>query len=327
MSLLAPAGNESPLLWLSFALPVVVLLALDLGSFLRSSREPTLTESLAWTGAWAALAAMFGIVVSSTLGPVAGLSFFTAYVVEQALSVDNLFVFLVVFRELDVPRQGQRRALAWGILAALVLRAAMLAAGGAFVARFHLVGALLGLLLVAMGARAAWKLAAQRTSEDEDDAPRSTAAGSFVARWLPVHDRFEEDRFTVRVAGRRLATPLLVAVVAILAADVVFAVDSIPAVLGVTSRPILVITSNVLAVLGLRAMFFLVRDLLARLRYLPHGLAAVLVVVGSKMLAGGWGVVDVPTWLSLATILSILAVAVIASVRSPSPHKTSLEER
>ncbi len=313
------AVNETPVaLWVSFALPVLVLLALDLGMFLRSPRPPSLKESMAWTAIWASLAAVFGVALTATLGAQDGLAFFTGYLVEQALSVDNLFVFLLVFSELAVPKGAQKRALAWGVLGALVLRVGMLAAGGAFLAHFHAIGWLLGAVLVAMGARAALKIRAEARAETEpkgDPAPAHDGlAKRLLGRWMPITDRFEGDRFTTLEGGRRAATPLLVAVVTILFADVVFALDSIPAVLGVSTNPIVVVTSNVFAVLGLRAMFFLLQGLLARLKYLPHGLAAVLVVVGGKMLLGA--VVVIPTWLSLTSVLTVLGVAVIVSIRA-----------
>lgn len=311
-------GASAPGLWISFALPVSVLLLVDFGLFLRSQREPTLKESLAWTAIWAAIAGVFGITLGVTLGPTAGLAFFTSYVVEQALSVDNLFVFMLVFAELAVPAGAKKRALAYGVLGALVLRVAMLAAGGAFLSHFHAVGWLLGALLVAMGMRAALEL---RKGEPEAEEPKKKqtegAAARLLSRFFPVHDKFDGDRFTTQVGGRSFATPLLLAVVTILFADVVFAVDSIPAVLGVSTNPIIVVTSNVFAVLGLRSMFFVVSGLLARLKYLPHGLAAVLVVVGAKMLLGA--VLAIPTWLSLASVLGVLAVAVVFSLRAPAP--------
>ncbi len=306
-------------LWVSFALPVLVLLVLDLGLFLRSPREPTMKESLAWTAIWAALAGVFGLTLTASLGATEGLAFLTSYVVEQALSVDNLFVFLLVFGELAVPPAARKRALAYGVLGALVLRVAMLAAGGAFLARFHAVGWALGALLVAMGVRAGVKLLRESSGGTADDEKHTGGfAAKLVKRLLPIHDRFDGDRFVTRVGGRSFGTPLLVAVVTILFADVVFALDSIPAVLGVSTNPIVVVTSNVFAVLGLRSMFFLLQGLLSRLRYLPHGLAAVLVVVGAKMLLGS--LVTIPTWLSLASVLGVLGVAVAYSLRASRPE-------
>lgn len=303
-------------LWLAFALPVLVLLLLDFGLFLKSPREPSLKESLGWTAIWAALAAVFGVALGVKLGPTEGFAFLTSYVVEQALSVDNLFVFMLVFGELAVPGAAKKRALAYGVLGALVLRVAMLAAGGAFISHFHAVGWALGALLVVMGVRAAIKLR-KGESEESSAEPESHGGGAsrFLGRFIPIHDQYDGDRFTTQVGGRNFATPLLVAVVTILFADVVFALDSIPAVLGVSTNPVVVVTSNVFAVLGLRSMFFVVSGLLARLKYLPHGLAAVLVVVGSKMLLGA--VIAIPTWLSLASVLGVLAVAVAFSLRAP----------
>lgn len=312
-------------LWVAFAIPVIALLLLDFGIFLKSPREPSLKESLGWTAIWAALAAVFGITLGAKLGPTEGFSFLTAYVVEQALSVDNLFVFMLVFGELAVPGAAKKRALAYGVLGALLLRVAMLAAGGAFLSHFHAVGWLLGALLVAMGVRAALKL-----RHGEPEAPDSKeasdhqngAAAKFLGRFFPIHEEYDGDRFTTEVGGRNFATPLLVAVVTILFADVVFAIDSIPAVLGVSTNPIVVVTSNVFAVLGLRSMFFVVSGLLARLKYLPHGLAAVLVVVGAKMLLGA--LLAIPTWLSLTSVLGVLGVAVAFSLRVPQTSEAEL---
>jgi tellurite resistance protein TerC len=310
-------------LWVAFALPVLVLLCLDFGLFLESPREPSLKESLAWTAIWGALAAVFGITLGVKLGPTEGFSFLTAYVVEQALSVDNLFVFMLVFGALAVPSGAKKRALAYGVLGALVLRVAMLAAGGAFLSHFHALAWLLGALLLAMGLRAAAKLWRGDESEESSD-HRNGAAAKLLGRFFPIHDEYDGDRFTTQVGGRSFATPLLVAVITILFADVVFALDSIPAVLGVSTNPVVVITSNVFAVLGLRSMFFVVSGLLARLKYLPHGLAAVLVVVGAKMLLGA--LVSIPTWLSLASVLGVLAVAVAFSLRAPVPSIEQKEE-
>jgi len=314
-----PSLGTNASLWVAFGLPVVVLLALDLGLFLRSPREPTMKESFAWTSVWAAMAGVFGLTLTAKLGTTEGLSFFTGYVVEQALSVDNLFVFLLVFGELAVPGPARKRALAYGILGALFLRIAMLAAGSAFLAHFHAVGWALGALLVAMGLRAGVKLYRERSGAEAPETSQGSSGGekphgAWVRRWIDVHDEFDGDRFSTQVGGRWKATPLLVAVIAILFADVVFALDSIPAVLGVSTTPIVIVSSNVFAVLGLRSMFFVLQGLLSRLEYLPHGLAAVLVVVGAKMLLGA--VVSIPTWLSLASVLSVLGVAVFASLRA-----------
>ena len=296
-------------LWVVFALPVVVLLALDLGLFLRSGRDPSIRESIAWIAIWAALAGVFGIALTSTLGTQEGLAFLTGYVVEQALSVDNLFVFLLVFGQLAVPKAAQKRALAYGVLGALVLRIGMLAAGGAFIAHFHALGWALGALLVFMGLKAARQLF---KGAEKDEAPTPSKAAGFIERFVPISEEFDGDRFTTEVGGRTYVTPLVLAVVTILFADIVFALDSIPAVLAVSTNPIIVVTSNVFAVLGLRSMFFLLQGLLERLKYLPHGLAAVLIVVGTKMLLGS--IVTIPTLLSLASVLAVLGVAVFFSL-------------
>ena len=304
-----PGGGAG--LWVLGALGVTALLALDLGLLRKDPKDPSPKEALVWTGVWFGLACVFGLAVTLTMGGTRGAEFFTAYFVEQSLSVDNLFVMMIVFASLGIPAGAQRKVLVAGILGAAVLRAALIFAGAAAVARFHVLGYVLGGLLVLSGAKLL-REALRPKAEGSEEAPRmATRAVGLLARVLPVTHRDPRGRFTLVIDGVRHATLLLVALVTIEVADVVFALDSIPAVLGVSNDPFVVLASNVFAILGLRSMYFALAGLLAKLRYLKHGLAGVLLLVGLKMLlAAVW---TVPTWLSLVLVLGTLGVAAGAS--------------
>jgi tellurite resistance protein TerC len=307
-------GNAA--LWAAFS-SVLVLLALDLGILHKKPREPSIREALAWTALWAGLAAVFGTGIALVRGAKPAGEFFTAYLVEQALSIDNLFVMLVVFGELSIPRHLRRRVLGYGIGGAIVLRGVLLFCGTSVIERFHVLGLMLGGVLVVGSVRMARELSKPpKASEDDDPKAKaaSTSAVKMLSRFLPLTDRFHGERFTVLRNGIRYATPLFVAVITIEVADIVFALDSIPAVLGVSSDKLVVFTSNVFAILGLRSLYFALEGLLERLRYLKHGLAGVLFVVGAKMLLAPLWVV--PTWLSLGAVLGILATAFVASTRA-----------
>jgi tellurite resistance protein TerC len=291
-------------LWLAFALTVSSMLALDLGVFQRRRRAPTQAEAIAWSVVWIVLAMLFGLGVTARLGAALGAQFFTAYVVEKALSVDNLFVLMLVFARFGVQAAGQRRLLTIGVVFAIVLRTGLLLLGTAAVARFHAVTCAMGALLVVMGVR----LVVGRKKDATGDATANAPDGATPARDpLPV-------RLLRRVAPA--AGPMLLALVAVEAADLVFALDSIPAVLGVTASPFVALTSNVFAILGLRSLYFVVAGALSRLRHLETGLALVLLFVGAKMALSF--AIDVPPVASLAVVAAILSAATIASLRAPS---------
>ena len=302
-------------LWVTFAIVVSCMLALDLGVLQKTPREPTTKEALAWSAVWLALASVFGVGLTVELGPAKGLEFFTAYLVEQALSVDNLFVMMLIFAQLAVPRSAQRRVLVWGILGAVVLRGALVFTGTALVTRFHFLTYALGALLVVAAVKLLRDIrkADDRAEHDDVRPPAPSPLHALLGRVLPITKGFEDARFTVVKNGVRHATPLLLALVTIEVADAVFALDSIPAVFGVTTDPLVVLTSNVFAVLGLRSLFFALSGLLDDLVYLKHGLAVVLVLVGVKMLAAA--VWTAPAWLTLVTLTVVLGVAVVASLR------------
>ena len=305
-------------LWVTFVLVLGSMLALDLGVLQKTPREPTPREALAWSGAWFALASIFGLGLGAVLGPGKGLEFFTAYLVEQALSVDNLFVMMLVFAQLAVPRAAQKRVLVWGILGAIVLRGAMVFTGAALVTRFHFLTYAMGALLVVAAAKLLREIqhaGSDAAKEDEPEGQRKPSrVRALLARIFPITDDFVGSRFTVVKNGVRHATPLLLAVITIELADAVFALDSIPAVFGVTTDPLIVFTSNMFAILGLRSLFFALSGLLESLVYLKHGLALVLLLVGAKMLAAA--VWTAPAWLTLVLVVVVLGGAVVASLRN-----------
>jgi len=298
----------------TFALVVSTMLALDLGVFQKTPREPTTKEAFAWCAVWLALASAFGIGLGAALGPARGIEFFTAYLVEQALSVDNLFVMMLVFAQLAVPRGAQRRVLVWGILGAVVLRGALVFTGTALVTRFHFLTYALGALLVASAIKLLHDLRRpdDRAAQGDEAPPARSRTQALLGRLVPLTKDFEGARFTVLKSGVRHGTPLLLALVTIEVADAVFALDSIPAVFSVTTDPLVVLTSNLFAVLGLRSLFFALSGLLETLVYLKHGLAMVLVLVGAKMLAAA--VWSAPSWLTLASVALVLGGAVVASL-------------
>jgi tellurite resistance protein TerC len=293
----------TPALWIGFLSFVLGMLALDLGVFHRRDRVLGFAEALAWSAIWVGLSLGFGAGIFLLLGPGPGQEFLAAYLVEKSLSMDNLFVFLVLFGALGIPRALQHRVLFWGILSALVLRAAMILAGVALLARFHWLTYVFGAFLIFTG----WKLWAQ----EEDAGSGATRILERVRQVLPTTAVLRGHDFFVRDQGRIRGTPLLLALVAIEIADVAFAVDSIPAVLAISSDPFIVFTSNIFAILGLRSLYFLLADLVGRFVYLRPGLSAVLIYVGVKMLTVRW--VKVPASISLAIVLGILGLAVLAS--------------
>ena len=298
----------SPLLWGGFIAFVLAMLAIDLGVFHRKTHAVSLKEAGLWSAAWVGLAVLFGAGVFWWFGPDRALEFTTGYLIEKALAVDNLFVFVVIFSAFAIPAAYQHRVLFWGVLGALVMRAAFIFAGGALLERFHWTIYVFGVLLVATGV----KLLLQRNQELR---PEENLVVRAFQRLVPVTRELDGDRFTVVRAGRRMATPLLVALVAVEVTDVVFAVDSIPAIFAVTGDPFIVFTSNIFAILGLRSMYFLLAGVVTKFAYLKIGLAAVLVFVGTKMV-----LVDVyklPVLASLGLIAVILAASVVASLLWP----------
>ncbi len=301
-------GVGTPALWIGFTLFVLAMLALDLGVFHRKAHEVRVREALVWTAVWISLALLFNAGVYLWSGPERALEFFTAYLIEKALSVDNIFVFIVIFSTFAVPARLQHRVLFWGIIGALVMRAVFIVLGAALLHRFHWVAYLFGAFLVFTGV----KLLVQRAAEIH---PERNPLFRLFERFVPTVSHYESGRFTVVEAGRRHATPLLLVLVAIEATDVVFAVDSIPAIFAITTDPFIVFTSNIFAILGLRALYFALAGMMGKFHYLKVGLSLVLVFVGAKMLLAG--VYKLPTWASLAAIAALLGGAIVASLLRP----------
>lgn len=304
----------SPALWGGFVAFVFAMLALDLGVFHRKSHAVAPREALVWSAVWIGLALLFNAFVAWRFGAQFGIEFLTGYLIEKSLSVDNIFVFLVIFSGLGIPLQYQHRVLFWGILSALVLRALMIFAGAALLERFHGLIYLFGAFLVFTGV----KLFLDRGKEEH---PERSPLMRWAQRWIPSTPRLHGDRFWVLENGRRVATPLFMALLMVEITDVIFAIDSIPAIFAVTRDPFIVFTSNIFAILGLRSLFFLLADLMDRFVYLKVGLSAVLIFVGGKMALIDF--VKIPPPVSLAVVLSLLGGAVLASwwkTRRSSPR-------
>jgi tellurite resistance protein TerC len=303
-------------LWLFVAFTVFVLgmLAVDLGVFHRQAHAVSLKEAGIWSAVWISLALAFNAGVLYFLGPQAGLEFLTGYLIEKALSVDNVFVFVLIFSYFAVPARYQHRVLFWGVLGALAMRAAMILAGAVLIAQFHWVIYLFGAFLVVTGLRMA-------TQTEHALEPEANPVVRLVRRLVPVTQEYHGQRFFVRQAltpggvVRLAATPLFVVLVLVETTDLLFAVDSIPAIFAVTTDPFLVYTSNVFAILGLRSLYFLLAGVIHTFHFLKLGLSVVLVFVGAKMLLTD--LYKVPIGLSLAVIAAVLGTSVVLSLLFP----------
>jgi len=291
-----PDTDFSPLVWAGFCALLVGLLALDLGVFHRRARPIGSRESAIWSAVWIGLAVAFGLFLFARFGEVRAMEFATGYLIEKALAVDNLFLFVVVFGAFALPREQQHRVLFWGVFGALLMRAGLVIAGGMVLERFHWAVYVFGAALAIFGV----KLAFTRSEGKDSFAVRLSR------RILPIAEG-SHGTFTVRHRGRLLATPLLAALVAVEAADLAFAVESIPAVYAVTSDPFIVFTSNALALLGMRSLYFLLAAWLERFSSLKPALALILVFVGMKMLLGN--VLPISPLVSVTVIAALLAGA------------------
>jgi tellurite resistance protein TerC len=295
----------TPLLWLIFNFFVLASLVLDLGVFHRRPHKMKTQEALTWTLVWVGLSLVFGLGVMHFSGEQRGLEFFTGYVIEKALSVDNLFLFLVIFRAFAVDEKIQHRVLEWGILGALVMRGAMIAAGAGLIERFSWILYVFGAFLVFAGLHMLF-------GKKVEMHPEENRISRFAKKYLRVTKEYAGSKFFVRQDGKLFATPLFVVLLIVEITDITMAVDSIPAVFGITRDPFIVYTSNVFAILGLRAMYFLLAGVLGRLRYLTVGLAIVLTFIGAKMIAEPW--VHVSVEISLGVVAGILLVALAGSL-------------
>lgn len=297
------------LFWILFNAFVVAMLVLDLGVFHRRSHTVKFREAMIWSTVWVALAVIFAVVIYFWHGRASSLEFVTGYVIELSLSVDNLFVFLLIFRYFQVPPGHQHKVLFWGILGALVMRAIFIAAGVGLIQRFHWIVYVFGAFLVYSGL----KLLRQGEAEIH---PESNPILRLFRRWVPVTKDYEGNKFFVRRTGL-FATPLLVVLLVVETTDLLFAVDSIPAILAITRDAFIVYTSNVFAIMGLRSMYFALAGMMEMFRYLHYGLSLVLMFVGSKMLLSHY--YEIPTVLALSAVASILLLSVAASLLKPKP--------
>lgn len=295
--------------WLGFHVFVFAMLALDLGVFNRKVHAPSVKEAAVWSSVWITLALVFNLLIFKAKGPQEGLEWLTAYLLEKSLSVDNLFVFVLIFASFRVDLRHQHRVLFWGVLGALLMRAGMILAGTALLHRFEWMIYVFGGFLVFTGIK-------MLVTEDEERDPSEHPAVRLFKRMIPFDEKGGFEHFFILKEGRRFATPMLLVLLSVEITDVVFAVDSIPAVLAVTRDPFVVYTSNVFAILGLRSLYFLLAKMMDRFHRLKTGLAVILAFVGVKMCIAEW--IKIPTMVSLLVILAVLVLSVAISLAWPA---------
>ncbi len=303
---------QENILWIVFAIIVPVVLVLDLGVIQRKAHTIKTKEALIMTACYMALALVFAGLVYFMLGQDKSFTFLTGYIVEQSLSMDNLFVFLLIFTSFAVPSDYQHRVLFWGIIGAVVMRGAFIGSGWALLKALHWVIYVFGAFLVYTAVKIA-------TKKDDEVDPKKNVILRFCNKYLRVTDDYRDGKFFTREKGRLLATPLFLVLIVIETTDIVFAVDSVPAVLSITPDLFLIYTSNIFAILGLRALYFAIAGVTKKLVYLNYGLAAILGLLGVKMLISSW--VEVPVPISLGTVLGILLLAALASYLWPPKKK------
>jgi tellurite resistance protein TerC len=309
-----PASVEiTPWYWGAFILFILLFLALDLGLFHRRARVVKLKEALAWTLVWLALALAFAAALVPLRGKSEALQFCTGYFLELSLSVDNVFVIVLIFASFRIPAELQHRVLIWGVLGALVMRGLMILLGAALIDRFEWLLYVFGAFLVVTG----FRMLVEKSGKND---PARSLVARVVSGIFPVAPGFDGQKFLTRINGRRMITPLLLVLVMVETADLIFAVDSIPAVFGVTRKPFIVFTSNIFAILGLRSLYFAVAGAIGLFRYLKAGISLVLVFIGVKMLIDPhdspprWFQYDIPDGLALASVVGIVAVSILASI-------------
>ena len=302
------------ILWIVFGVLIPVMLALDLGVFHRRDHAIKVKEALVWSGIWITLALLFGLGVYLLVGHEKALNFITAYLVEESLSVDNLFVFLLIFSYFCVPAAYQHRVLFWGIIGAIVMRAIFIVTGLTLLENLHWIIYIFGAFLVYTAVRLAF-------NKEEEIKPEKNPVLRLFRRFVPLTKRYHGHQFLVKARGRRLATPLLLTLVVIETTDIIFAVDSVPAVLSITRDPFIVYTSNIFAVMGLRSLYFALSGVIQKFYYLNYGLAAILAFLGLKMIIPdiinkvnpGLNF-EVPVEISLGVVIGILVISALFSL-------------
>jgi tellurite resistance protein TerC len=296
--------NESTLLWVAFNAFVLIMLALDLGVFHRKAHEVSVKEALTWTGIWIALAMLFNLFIYHHFDKEKAIEFFTGYIIEKSLSVDNIFVIIMIFSYFNVPRIYQHKVLFWGVLGALVMRVIFIFAGVELLHRFHWLIYIFGGFLIITAVR-------MIVSKDEKLEPERNPLVKLVRKKFRVTPAFHGDNFFVRIGGQLSATPLFLVVIMIEATDLIFAVDSIPAILAISEDPFIVYTSNVFAILGLRSLYFALAGIEKYFQYLKYGLAVILIFVGAKMCLMDF--IKIPIEVSLIVIVFVLGISMLAS--------------
>jgi tellurite resistance protein TerC len=291
--------------WVGFVIAILFLLALDLGLFHRSAREVKIKEAMFWTALWFSLAMVFAWVLVLVRGHQEALEFVTGYIIELSLSMDNVFAIALIFGFFRIPALQQHRVLFWGIVGALLMRGIMIGAGAALIQKFHFVLYLFGAFLVYTGIK-------MTMAKEEGVHPEKNPLIRLARKFFPVSHELHGQKFTTRLDGRKALTPLALVLVMVETTDLIFALDSIPAIFAVTQKPFIVFTSNVFAILGLRSLYFVLAGAIGYFRYLKVGLSFVLVFIGLKMLAVHW--YPLPTGISLAVVGGIIAVAMAASI-------------
>jgi tellurite resistance protein TerC len=304
-------------LWVAFNAFVLVLLAVDLGVFHRSNHAISVKESLMWSGIWILVGFAFNVGVFFFSGPQKGLEFFTGYVIERSLSIDNIFVFILMFAYFGVPARYQYKVLFWGILGALIMRGALILVGTALIHAFEWILYVFGAVLIISAVR----MAVQK--EDVQVQPDRNPVVKLFRRFFPVTASYQGGSFFVRQGHKWLATPLFIVLLVVETTDLVFALDSIPAIFAITTDSFIVYTSNVFAILGLRALYFALAGIMDRFQYLKIGLSIVLGFVGAKMLLDAF--IHIETWVSLTVVAAVLTISVIVSLlRPPDKHIAEL---
>lgn len=304
---------DSTYLWIGFNLFVLLMLALDLGVFHKKSHVVSVKEALVWSGVWIILALAFNYGIYLYRGETVAVEFLTGYLIEKSLSIDNIFVFALIFSFFHVPREYQHKVLFWGILGALVMRAIFIAIGAALLAEFHWIIYVFGGFLVLTGVKMA-------TQSEHGVHPERNPVVRLFRRMMPVANEYHGDKFFTIQNGRKVATPLFIVLLIVETTDLIFAVDSIPAIFAVTKDPFIVYTSNVFAILGLRSLYFALAGIMHKFHYLKIGLSVVLIFVGVKMLLTD--IYKIPAEISLLVIALVLTTSIVVSLLRPAPPES-----
>ncbi|MEX2600187.1 MAG: TerC family protein [Balneolaceae bacterium] len=310
--------EHSLTLWVLFNLFILVMLLVDLLVFNRKPHEITIKESLIWTGIWIGLAVLFGIGIYYFMDPASSIDYFTGYLIEKSLSIDNIFVFLLIFTYFGVPSMYQHKVLFWGILGALIFRLIFIFLGIALLEQFHWIIYVFGAFLIFTGV----KLGLEKDKKIE---PEKNPLLKLIRRFIPITREFRGEHFFVKIRGRRVATPMFVVLIVIETTDVVFALDSIPAIMAITRDPFIIYSANAFAILGLRALYFALSGVMRLFHYLHYGLAFILVYVGVKMILEPFFEID--TMISLFVILGTITISTLLSIFFPKEEKQESEVR